>query len=104
MRGDKHVRRWGGTTQSAARCIWPEQCTFVDGGTTQSAARSIWPEHSTTRARADLELACKLAESVPDYHALALAPGNLGLVMIEQGVREALVRSPRRPLVQQARR
>jgi hypothetical protein len=72
------------------------------GGTTQSAARCIWPEHST--ARADLELACKVAESVPDYHALAVAPGNLGLVMIEQGVREALVRSPRRPLVQQARR
>jgi hypothetical protein len=65
----------------------------VSGRSTQPRARA-----------ADLELACKLAESVPDYHALALAPGNLGLVMIEQGVREALVRSPRRPLVQQARR
>jgi hypothetical protein len=84
LAGAVHVRRWG------HHAI----------GRTQYLAGAL----NHARARADLELACKLAESVPDYHALALAPGNLGLVMIEQGVREALVRSPRRPLVQQARR
>jgi hypothetical protein len=83
MRGDKHVRRWGHHAIGRTR--------YLAGALNHA------------RARADLELACKLAESVPDYHALAVAPGNLGLVMIEEGVREALVRSPRRPLVQQAR-
>jgi hypothetical protein len=77
--------------------------TFVDGGH-HAIGRTLYLAGALNRARADLELACKVAESVPDYHALAVAPGNLGLVMIEQGVREALVRSPRRPLVQQARR
>jgi class 3 adenylate cyclase/tetratricopeptide (TPR) repeat protein len=61
--GDSQVRGWGHHT----------------------VGRALYLVGALDQAQAQLERACELSERVPDYQALFVARGNLGLVLIEQG-------------------
>ncbi len=61
--GDNQVRGWGH----------------------HAVGRTLYLTGALADARSHLELGCELSAAVPDYQALLVARGNLGLVLIRQG-------------------
>jgi class 3 adenylate cyclase/tetratricopeptide (TPR) repeat protein len=57
----------------------------VQGWGHLAVGRTLYQAGELAEARLHLERACELSERVPDFQALLVARGNLGLALLEQG-------------------